>query len=300
VANVLLRINGPSPRGIGNPPVSTSDLAAFRTFAQALAKHVSDTWRSKGLKTVAYEIWNEPNLDYEWGATPNAAQYTALLKAGYEGIKAGDSKALVVSAALATTGGTLAGGPEEQAQALVWAQQLYGTIDVVPDLTFLRQMYQSGAKGYFDALGTHPYGGSYAPATPPAQTAIPVYFRRAEEQRQVMLDYDDTSPMWATEFGWVVETDCWLGEHDWMKVTEAKQAENLAVAYAYADENWPWMGPMFVFNLDFGAVDWYADCDPMRWYSILYRQNHHDPWNSPIVRRLAFYSLKGMTKNSAW
>lgn len=292
VQHVLLRVGGPPPPGIGNPPASKGDQDAFESFARALAAHVSATWRSQGLETVAYEIWNEPNLDYEWGGQPNAAQYTELLKSGYRGIKAGDPRAIVVSAGLATTGGT--------AVDLAWASQFYGATRVVPDLTFLRNMYNSGAKGYFDALGSHPYGGPDAPGTHPGAATGPIYFRRAEEQRQVMIDNGDESPVWATEFGWVLNTDCSLGEHEWMEVSEAQQANYLAAAYAYADENWPWMGPMFFFNLDFGTVSWYAKCDPMRWYSITYRQNPLDPGNSPIVSRQAYYRLRDMAKRSAW
>jgi PKD repeat protein len=293
VPHVLLRISGPTPPGINNPPVSPGDLAAFHDFTQALAVHVSGIWRVQGLESVAYEIWNEPNLDYEWGAPPNAAQYTALLQAGYTGIKAGDPDALVVSAGLATTGGSAAD--------LAWARQFYGTTQVVPDLTFLRNMYLHGAKGHFDALGSHPYGGPDAPDTPPDQATGPIYFRRAEEQHQVMLDNNDPSPVWATEIGWVLETGCDLGEHEWMEVSEAQQAEYLVAAYAYADAHWPWMGPMFLFNLDFATVYWYPNlCDPMRWYSITYRENPQDPGNSPILPRQAFYSLGDMPKHSAW
>ncbi|MGD8490331.1 MAG: PKD domain-containing protein [Anaerolineae bacterium] len=289
LSNVLLRLHGNGQR----PPVSASDLAAFEDVAQALATYVSNTWRARGLATVAYEIWNEPNLDYEWGGAPNAAQYTALLQAAYRGIKAGDPRAIVVSAGLATTGGTRA--------SLAWAQQFYDAIEVAPDLTFLRNMYNHGAKGYFDALGSHPYGGSYPPETAPDQVTIPIYFRRAEEQHQVMLDHGDTSPVWATEVGWILRTDdCYLGEHEWMEVSEALQAQYLTGAYAYADEHWPWMGPMFLFNLDFATVDWYQTCDPMRWYSITYRDNPHDPGNSPIRPRQAFYTLCDMPKHSAW
>lgn len=292
VRHVLLRLGGPLPPGIGSPPVSEGDLDAFHDFSRALAAHVADGWRSQGLQTVAYEIWNEPNLDYEWGGQPSAAQYTTLLQAGYQGVKAGDPEALVVSAGLATTGGTRS--------ELALAQRLYGANAVVPDLTFLRGMYNHGAKGYFDALGSHPYGGADAPDRSPGESSGPIYFRRAEEQRQVMLEYGDDSPIWATEFGWVLETSCDLGEHEWMQVSEAQQAEYLAAAYVYADTHWPWMGPMFLFNLDFATVYWYNWCDTMRWYSITYRENPQDPGNSPILPRQAFFALRDMAKHSAW
>jgi hypothetical protein len=290
VRHVLLRVSGQT--GSTSPPVTAGDRAAFETFCQALAVHVSETWRAQGLDTAAYEIWNEPNLGYEWGGQPNAAQYTALLQAGYRGIKAGDSQAIVVSAGLATTGGS----PND----LAWARRFYGAAQVVPDLTFLHDMYRHGAKGHFDALGSHPYGGPDAPDTAPGAASGPIYFRRAEEQRQVMLDYGDTVPVWATEFGWVLASKCPLGEHEWMEVSEAQQAEYMVAAYDYAHRNWSWMGPMFLFNLDFGTVYWYKECDPVRWYSISYRMNPYDPGNSVIETRPAFGSLRDMAKHSAW
>ena len=266
VPNILLRINGPMPAGIGNPIHSPSDLAAFRAFTQALARHVRQAWNPA---TVAYEILNEPNLSYEWGAAPDPAGYVAVLRAGYEGIKAGDAKAWVVSAGLAT------GGHYD-------------------DLAFIREMYRAGAKPYFDALGSHPYGGS----GPPDQKQGPVYFRRAEEQRQVMLEFGDgAKPIWATEFGWIVGTAaCNFGYHEWMEVTEAQQAEYLAAAYRYADRFWPWMGPMFIFNLDFATVPWYAYCEQMRWYSI------YVPGAAPgtVAPRPAVVALKALPKRSRW
>jgi hypothetical protein len=161
-------------------------------------------------------------------------------------------------------------------------------------------MYRNGAKGHFDALGSHPYGGPNAPHLSSAEAVGPIYFRYVEKQRQVMLEQGDAAPIWATEFGWVVETDCHLGEHEWMQVSEAQQADYLVGAYAYAAQNWPWMGPMFLFDLDFATVYWYERCDPVRWYSITYRENPADPGNSPILARPAYHSLRKMPKHSAW
>ena len=57
---------------------------------------------------------------------------------------------------------------------------------------------------------------------------------------------------------------------------------------------------MFLFNLDFATVTWYDICDPMRWYSITYREDPYDPGNSPILEREAVQSLRDMTKHSPW
>jgi hypothetical protein len=292
VANVLIRVGGPPPGSLGNPPVSADALLAFQDLTESLAGHVSTVWRSQGLETIAFEIWNEPNLDHEWGGKPNAAEYVALLRHGYQGIKAGDPDAIVLSAGLASTGGS--------ALDLEIARRVHGAQEAVPDLEFLQSMYDHGARDYFDALGSHPYGGPDAPETHPASAAGPIYFRRVEEQHQVMMTNNDGSPVWATEFGWVLRSDCDLGEHEWMEVSEAQQAGYLAAAYAYADEHWPWMGPMFLFNLDFATVTWYAICDPMRWYSVTYREDPHDPGHSPILEREAVQGLRDLAKRSAW
>ena len=58
--------------------------------------------------------------------------------------------------------------------------------------------------------------------------------------------------------------------------------------------HYPWMGVMSFFNMDFATVYWYHRCEPARWYSVAYRQNHTDPLNSPIVYRPAYFSLRGM------
>ncbi|NTU63244.1 MAG: hypothetical protein HGB05_07535 [Chloroflexi bacterium] len=39
-------------------------------------------------------------------------------------------------------------------------------------------------------------------------------------------------------------------------------------AYQYADAHWPWMGGMFIFNLDFNQNPGLPECEQMRFYSI--------------------------------
>ena len=49
---------------------------------------------------------------------------------------------------------------------------------------------------------------------------------------------------------------------------DAQAATNLVGAFQYADTNWPWMGAMFVFNLDFNQNPALSECEQMRYYSI--------------------------------
>ena len=68
---------------------------------------------------------------------------------------------------------------------------------------------------------------------------------------------DGATPMWATEVGWLHESDYDMGPYfEWHKVTAQQQADYLVRAFQYAERTWPWMGPMFVFNHDHSTAMW--------------------------------------------
>jgi len=267
VRRVLLRV-----RSSGYTPPPLGSLSDFQERCHDLAAFVRANYKDDGsLETIAYEIWNEPNLKAEWGGhRPSPTGYVSLLAAAYQGMKSADPEAIVVSAGLAT------GGDYD-------------------DRAFLQGMYRAGGAAYFDALGSHPYGGN----TPPQEKNSSVYFRRAEEQRAVMEEFGDTeAAVWATEFSWIVERpEMCSDEHSWAEVTEVQQAAHLVAAFEYAHEHWPWMGPMFLL-LDFGVAPYYSECEPLRWYSIYYRP--YDDWGAVPLARPAVSALTAMEKHSAW
>ncbi|MEW5956457.1 MAG: cellulase family glycosylhydrolase [Chloroflexota bacterium] len=241
---ILLRVHGspawtrPPGAPLSHPPTNVADFAHFMTTLAG---------RYKG-RVAAYEIWNEPNLYYEWGnLPPDPARYTQMLKAAYTAVKQVDPEALVISGGLATTGN--------------------GSLTAAGDLAFLQGMYDAGAQGYFDALGSHPYAYGLAPAdTHPDGLS----FDRVLAQHQVMeANGDYLTPIWITELGWVLQTHWDLGEHATIGVSEAEQAGYLAGAYTKAGQDWPFVQAIFLFNLDFSTVSWYPAAEPMRWYAIL-------------------------------
>src|SRR5438045_960642 len=118
--------------------------------------------RAKGVAT-AYEVLNEPNLQYEWGGAPDPARYAGLLAAAARGVHRADPEALVISAGMAPHTGGFGGNME--------------------DTDFLQGMCAAGARGTFDVLGMHPYGGNSSPDRDPWTCGI--CFRRAELYRQV-------------------------------------------------------------------------------------------------------------------
>lgn len=260
-------------------PVDYDKMTAWRDFFRAVASHIREWQESRGVFfRVALEVWNEPNLSFQWGDRPvDPGWYTEMVRYAYEGAKAGDPHIIVVAGGLAPTGGT----PDGMA---------------MDDVQYLEKMYGAGLAGHFDAIGTHNYGFGGEPEDESWGWGI-LNFRRAEDIYAVMVAHGDgDKPVWGTEFGWLLDSDEEGVECDgdwevwgfaWQQVSGQEQADYLVRAFQYADANWPWMGVMVVSNLDFSTVPWYATCDPLRWFSVL------RPDGSP---RLAYDALKAMDK----
>lgn len=262
---ILYRIILPSPR----------QPETWESWGQSLAPMAADYAEC----IDAYEIGNEPNLAWEWDqydtknpANPDPAAYVELLRIAYDNIKSADPEAIVIAAAMSPTGSV---PPEVQ--------------EVWDDLRFLRAMYEAGAKPYFDVLGSHPFGFKYPPETDPTSVYFdpnePDYpnnpdpvdglcFRRAEQQHAIMQEFGDTEKqVWATEFGYVMEPpaacyDTYDWKYRWWQIVDPDtHGWYLTRAFEYAAEHWPWMGPMFLFNLDFSRAP--DACDPMGWHAIV-------------------------------
>ncbi|HIC94322.1 MAG TPA: glycosyl hydrolase family protein, partial [Anaerolineae bacterium] len=248
------------------PPANYED---FGDFCYALAS------RYRG-RIPAYEIWNEPNLAREWGGrVPNAAEYVALLKVAYRRIKEADPNAMVISAGLTPTG--------------------TGPPTAIPDDAYLEQMYQAGAKDYFDVLGVHAAGYKAPPELSPDEAAANEFyggqrffcFRRVEDLRAIMVKYGDADKQVAVlEFGWT--TDPIHPEYAWHAVTEEQQADYLVRAYQYAKEHWsPWIGMMCLIYI--ADPDWTEE-NEQYWWAITYP-------DYPETRvRPAYERLKAMPK----
>jgi hypothetical protein len=240
-------------------------------FKQNFAAYIREVARQP---VEAVEIHNEPNLSLEWGnRQPNAWQYTQLLRIAYTIIKSIKPSLIVVSGGLAPTITT----PDRMA---------------ITDLDFAREMFANGAGQWFDAFGYHPYGYNLPPEAPP-NGPQPLVFRRTELMRALMEEFGIYKQMWLTEFGWLrnpsedgvncSDTDPNFSGFAWMRVSADTQADYLARAFDYAHLNWPWAGPMFVWNLNFQQVTFLSPCSHMRWFGLL--KGNGDPL--PAFSRLA-------------
>lgn len=252
----------------GGIPANT---APYQTLMQKLAS------RYKG-KVQAWEIWNEENLATETGGHVDVGRYVNLLKAGYTGVKAGDANAIVLFGGLTPTG-------------------VNDPSIAIDDVQYLSQAYQYNngeIKSYFDDLGAHPGGNNNPPDTmwpsdpgpgPGWQNDPSFYFRRVEQLRQVMIDnHDAAKQIWLTEFGWTTLNQA-PGYGYGAQVTPQDQAKYLVRAFQIARDQWPWVGVMAVWNLDYSVITTPKD-EKYAWSVI----------NSNWTAKPAYTALKQMPK----
>jgi hypothetical protein len=165
-----------------------------------------------------WQVWNEPNHREFSMPRPNPDVYTAMLRSAYPAVKAVDPTATVV------TGGT-APAPDNP----------NGT-EYQP-ATWLRALYDRGARGFFDAVGHHPYSVPTNPLDAQHWNA----FTQTQTLHDLMVTNGDGNKLvWATEMG--AATGSASGA-----LTEAQQAQWIHDYYlgwntTFAD----FTGPIFV------------------------------------------------------
>ncbi len=231
-------------------------------------------------RVQAIEVWNEQNLDYEWGREPlDPARYVRLLAAAYGAIKRACPGIVVVSGALTPTG-----APEPVA---------------MDDFVYLERMYQAGLRNYADAIGAHPSGFNVAPDIPGGGPACDFIrsqgslyigpcnsphhswsFRSTMEgYRNIMVRYGDAHKrIWPTEFGWA---SGWTGHPGYEYAqdnTLEEQAQWTVRAYQIM-RGWGFVGPAFLWNLN---------------YNVTQPRSEMAQWG--IIGRPAYDALRGMSK----
>ncbi|MBI5880297.1 MAG: cellulase family glycosylhydrolase [Chloroflexi bacterium] len=246
-----------------------SDPATYAFFVSQVAA------RYKG-KGMAYEIWNEQNLYYEWGGRGrklNAGRYIELLKAAYTAIKAQDADAIVVSGAMTPTG-------------------LNDGDIAIDDQSYLNQMYTLGLKQYSDAIGAHPSGyncpadGDWRSVTNPTAKFRGPFDNRSpswcfrgtiEGYRNIMVaNGDGGKRIWATEFGWATVDGLGVAPANGYGYaadnTEAQQAAWLVQAYQIGKAS-GYMGVMFTWCLNYNN----PPGDEKSAFAITYANNQPRP-----------------------
>ncbi len=118
-----------------------ADKAYHRVFARQLAALARQ-------RVDAIEVWNEPNLDREYGyGKVDPANYTNMLREAYRAIKAARRSTLVIGGGLAPTG-AFGGGC---------------TANGCDDNFFLSRLARLGAARHMDCMGAHHNAGMIGP-----------------------------------------------------------------------------------------------------------------------------------------
>lgn len=263
-----------STSGEAAPPDNPQDLADFMTL---LLSEVGDSIH-------AVEIWNEPNLRREWNTDAlsfNGEGYMRLFEPAYAAVRAYSPRITIITAGLSPTAS--------------------GTFSV-NDRTYLRQMYAAGLDEYNDvAIGIHPYGWSNAPDERCCASSGQGWDDRGQfffldtisSYREIMQDNDHESlNLWATEFGWPAYEDLPAAAPEpWMvSLSSEQQADYVADAFAIG-QSFEFMGPMFLWNLNFADTHTVANVGEAAAYSLLYTPNDQTVVERPVyqalVRRLS-------------
>lgn len=201
-----------------------ADQVAYGKFAGAAAAHF------KG-KVNHWQITNEPN---KAGIAPD--DYTVALKEAYKAIKAVDSTDTVISGGLS---------PAPQTANGIW-----GAVD------YLKAMYANGAKGYFDAVGFHPYTWPLLPDDPALWNGWEIM--ETGIRQTMVANGDGGLQIWMTEQG----APTWGGGNAVSEATQAKilqQSVDLAKQYS-------WAGPIMWYTYqDQGG----SSTDTEKWFGMV-------------------------------
>jgi uncharacterized repeat protein (TIGR01451 family) len=122
----------PQPDGPGN----------YTSIAQAFARVAAQLPRRAG-RTLTIQLWNEPNLNLEWGGAADPTEYGQFLEqtaGAIRGATGGDPRLVIMNAPLAPGG------------------------DIAP-ATFMQQMFAGvpNSRWSFDVWAAHSYPGNYPP-----------------------------------------------------------------------------------------------------------------------------------------
>lgn len=225
---------------LDGPP---SDFDQFRDFMAYLAE------RYRG-QVAAYELWNEPNLQREWNGFPlGGDSFVALMAAGADGVRSADPDAILISGAPAPTG-------------------IDDGVTAVDDRRFFQQMLAAGVADVVDVIGAHPYGWANPPDSTVANpdTAVPSHNNHPsfffwdtlhDYRAQLEAAGHGEKAIWVTEFGWgsfegfngppPVGVEFMADVDEWQQAVYTLRAFELA-------QQWPWVGPMMLWNLNFGPL----------------------------------------------
>ncbi|MGE0869220.1 MAG: hypothetical protein AB7P03_11680 [Kofleriaceae bacterium] len=165
----------------GEVRAPATDLNQFASYAEGAAEALHG-------RVPAYEIWNEPNLGFQfWKPVEDPDRYGALLKTAAAAIRKVDPDMPIVFAGLL----------------------YHGLVGSTPGERFLEQVYAAhpDISSSFDVFAFHPYAlypPSVAPEVDDADRGEVALTRMVARMRAELVHYgyDPAPPLWVTEIGW--------------------------------------------------------------------------------------------------
>lgn len=255
------------------------------------------------------QIWNEPNLAYEWNwELPNPVAFTELLTRTATAIRRINPAIIILFPSLSPTD-----GKEPR-------------IAPMSELDFLAQCYAAGAADAFDIMSAQAYGLGqppdehryvrlrWNPLQPlhnldrPIDTRIDV--SRIVMLREVMEQAGDAqTAVWVSEFGYNSAPDTIPVERRTLwgpPVSETQKGTYVVAQMARARQEWPWLGVMNLWMLRWGgpAADpanptpYFAiiapDFTPYTGFAIIQNAMNTPPiigagtypWSHPAIRQI--------------
>ncbi|CAN5694333.1 hypothetical protein BH24ACT3_BH24ACT3_10710 [soil metagenome] len=191
------------------------DVDAFAHFAGEVARR----YGPRGVRH--WEVWNEPNQQWAWGAPPDPEAYAVVLRKAAASIRRADPGATVIS------GGTAPAADDPSG----WE---------ISPRTFIRRMYDAGGGAAIDAVAMHPY--TY-PELPSSRTIEEwnAFLHMDDVRRMMVARGDGHKRIWLTEIGAPTGTAR-------LAVSERRQAEMVTDAIG-AWSRLDYAGPMMWYSM---------------------------------------------------
>ncbi len=229
---------------VDGPP---ADPAYLASFLQEMAG------RYCGTSLRAIEVWNEQNLNYEWGNLPLSAEdYVRLLAPASTAIRSACPSMYVVSGALTPSGSV----PNV----------------AIDDFVYLEQMLIAGVAQHVDAIGAHPSGYN-VPANAVWEDACAAIvqfgnsFNGACDHphhswsfRSTMVGYRSKTqefgvnlPIWPTEFGWAAG-GAYHEAYGYANDNSFEEQAAWTVEAFQMMKEWGWVAPPILWNLNFRVI----------------------------------------------
>jgi len=256
--------------GLQENPDSTGPPENYQDYADFVAA-VAGRYRGR---VRFIQIWNEPNLAYEWSwRLPEPERFVELLRLASGAARAANPDVIILFPSLSPTDG------KEPRKA------------PMSELEYLDRVYRAGGAPYFDIMSAQAYGLGqppdenryvrlrWSPLAPLRELDRPIDSRidvsRVVLLREVMeLHGDGAKAVWISEFGYnsAPESVPEPARSNWgPPVSEEQKGEYIVGQLERARREWPWAGVMSVWMLRYGGYREPDPADPTPYFAIVGR-----------------------------